>query len=351
MTDPFKRRYQVFVSSTFEDLIDERRHVMQALLESKCIPSGMELFPAASESQWNVIKRVIDDCDYYLVILGGRYGSCGPDGLSFTEMEFDYAVQKEKPVLGFCHANLDSLIGSKLDKRDSDRAKLSAFIAKVESQLCRKWTTAEGLASAVKSAILNAIEFDPKPGWIRAGAVPDPDLVRRLNQRIVELEERISETPAEKFPSGKELLEMPANVTIYESDDPNDRFYWFKKPIEISQVFESTWDEVFMVIAERWNGKKPRLTLKNIFQSWLAIRLEPMAKSMISKHLICVKASVDPGWFERVLQTFVARGLVKRVRQPKHVRLKELYWELTGKGVKKLADLQAYQSQTNANRN
>lgn len=81
------KRYQVFVSSTFEDLQEERREVMQALLSLDCIPTGMELFPAADEESWELIKRFIAGCDYYVVIVGGRYGSVGPDGKSYTEME------------------------------------------------------------------------------------------------------------------------------------------------------------------------------------------------------------------------------------------------------------------------
>jgi hypothetical protein len=34
---------------------------MQALLELDCIPSGMELFPAAAETQWSLIQRVIGE--------------------------------------------------------------------------------------------------------------------------------------------------------------------------------------------------------------------------------------------------------------------------------------------------
>jgi len=78
------KRYQVFVSSTFTDLEKERQEVMQALLELECIPSGMELFPAANEDQWSLIKKVIDDADYYVVVVGGRYGSLGPEGLRET---------------------------------------------------------------------------------------------------------------------------------------------------------------------------------------------------------------------------------------------------------------------------
>jgi hypothetical protein len=97
-----EQRHQVFVSSTYVDLIEERSEVMQALLELECMPAGMELFPAANDTQWDWIKRVIDESDYYLVIVGGRYGSVSKDsGLSFTEMEYRYALETGKPVIGF----------------------------------------------------------------------------------------------------------------------------------------------------------------------------------------------------------------------------------------------------------
>lgn len=165
---PFNRRYQVFVSSTYEDLKDERRLVMQALLETKCIPTGMELFPAANQEQWKLIQRVIDDCDYYIVIVGGRYGSTGPAGTSYTEMEFDYAVKTGKSVLGFFHSDLDQLPGARLEKDSKRRRRLDIFTGKIKKRICKPWSTAEGLASAIKSAILHAIEHDPKPGWVRA---------------------------------------------------------------------------------------------------------------------------------------------------------------------------------------
>ena len=83
------KRYQVFVSSTYTDLLEARQEVMQVLLELDCIPAGMELFPAADDDQWTLIKRAIDDCDYYIVIIAGRYGSSGPEEKSFTQLEYE----------------------------------------------------------------------------------------------------------------------------------------------------------------------------------------------------------------------------------------------------------------------
>lgn len=121
------KRYQVFVSSIYADLQEERQEVMQALLELDCIPAGMELFPAANEDQWTLIKNVIDDCDYYMVILAGRYGSIGPDGSSYTEMEYRYALETAKPVLGFVHRNPGSLQANRCEATDEGKGKLVTF--------------------------------------------------------------------------------------------------------------------------------------------------------------------------------------------------------------------------------
>ena len=72
-----KKKYQVFVSSTYLDLKEERMMITQALLESDCIPAGMELFSVSGKRTWDVIKNVIDDSDYYLLVLAGKYGSLG----------------------------------------------------------------------------------------------------------------------------------------------------------------------------------------------------------------------------------------------------------------------------------
>ena len=77
------KRYQVFVSSTYKDLVEERSAVTSCLLDNDCIPVGMEQFPAMPISQWDYIKKMIDSSDYYLLIVAGKYGSIDPQsGLS-----------------------------------------------------------------------------------------------------------------------------------------------------------------------------------------------------------------------------------------------------------------------------
>src|SRR3954471_18678621 len=135
-------RYQVFVSSTFIDLQEARRQVQWALLQMDCIPAGMELFPAADEEQFEFIKKVIDDCDYYLVLIAGRYGSTTSEGVSYTEKEFDYAVEKGIPVLAFLHADPNSIPVGQSELDPKARERLAAVRTKAStSRLVKMWRT------------------------------------------------------------------------------------------------------------------------------------------------------------------------------------------------------------------
>ena len=115
------KRYQVFVSSTFTDLVAERKSVVQALLSLDHFPAGMELFPASDDDQWALIKGVIDDSDYYIIIIAARYGSVSEEGVSYTEKEFDYAVSIGKPVLAFLHEHPEEIPAKNTDQNDAAR--------------------------------------------------------------------------------------------------------------------------------------------------------------------------------------------------------------------------------------
>lgn len=54
------KKLQVFVSSTYTDLIEERQAAVEAILDAGHIPAGMELFKAGNESQLKTIYKWID---------------------------------------------------------------------------------------------------------------------------------------------------------------------------------------------------------------------------------------------------------------------------------------------------
>lgn len=342
--NPFQRRYQVFVSSTYLDLVEERKHVMQALLETKCIPSGMELFPAASMEQMKLIQGVIDDCDYYLVIVAGKYGSCSPSGTSYTEMEFDYAISAGKPILAFYHNDIKKLPGEKLEDSDEARRKLAAFTAKIKHQrLCRHWTTADGLASAIKTAIFHAIETNPKPGWVRADTVPTWNMVHTLEERIADLEGGVKAETARDFPDGTDQMEIKTKV----SWDEQGTTRWNNTHHRLDKVFALNWDELFLHVAPEPGITTSRLGLLKSFGFSLAKEIESELQARATSRIIRMAGNVDGDLFNQILQTFLAQKLLKNVSPPKKVRTKMPYWTLAPKGMQKLAELRAIKSKGN----
>lgn len=188
------KRYQVFVSYTFEDLQEERKEVMQALLKLDCIPAGMELFPASNDDQWTLIKRVIDNCDYYLLIVGGKYGSTNEEGISYTQMEFEYALQTGKPIISFLHKSPEKNPSGKSEQDPEKKEKLEKFKAIVKKKLIKYWESPENLGSIVSRSMVRLIKDFPAEGWVKSNSAVDEGtlkVISRLQKENKELQERL----------------------------------------------------------------------------------------------------------------------------------------------------------------
>jgi len=178
---PSDKRYQIFISSTFLDLKEERRAVMQSLLELDCIPAGMELFPADDEDSWELIKREIEQSDYYVLVIGGRYGSEDDHGVSFTEREFEHATKVGIPILAFVHSNPEEIPKSKTDGNDKAWEKLIAFIGKVRmAKTTKGWLNKHELGSVVASSLVKLAKRSPGTGWVRGDKAASPELMAEL---------------------------------------------------------------------------------------------------------------------------------------------------------------------------
>lgn len=185
------KRYQVFVSSTFRDLKKERWEAFKALITMDCIVAGMEYFPAVDEEQFKYIKEIIDDCDYYLLILGGRYGTLAPDGVSYTEKEYDYALSKGIKKVALIHGAPEQL---RPPKRELEAEQISRF-EKFREKVCTGrhvafWHNKKDLAGKVALSMHTAIKKFPAIGWIRNATVKNrdfyffSDLLYHYNDRL-----------------------------------------------------------------------------------------------------------------------------------------------------------------------
>jgi len=243
------KRYQIFVSSTYVDLKDERSKVMQALMEMDCIPAGMELFPAADEDQWRFIEKVIDDCDYYLLIIGGRYGSVTAEGISYTEKEYDYAVSKGLKVIALIHGAPDSLSVAKSDVAKDKIEKLTAFKAKVSSgRLVKFWQNANELPGLVALSLSKTIKTYPAVGWVRANTVASIDALSEVNElrkRNAELEEELRKLKDERSPSVEDIAGLEEHLQVTGTHIRGTGTQSRREPWQIVM----SWADVFGLIA------------------------------------------------------------------------------------------------------
>lgn len=208
------KKYQVFVSSTFVDLKDQRQAVSRAILNLGHIPAGMELFPAADVDQMAFIKKVIDDCDYYILIIGGRYGSISDSGLSFTEMEYHYAVERQKPVLAFIHKDVKELKAKDVDAAPELVDKLEAFKRTVsQGRLIEYWDSVESLESKALIALTNAFNEQPQTGWRRDTG----ELSQEAQQRMDRLRERYEFFREQLERQRRISIDLSEKIKAYES--------------------------------------------------------------------------------------------------------------------------------------
>jgi hypothetical protein len=245
-----ERRYQVFISSTFDDLQPERQKVLQAILEMKAFPAGMELFPSANDEQWAFIQREIESSDYYIVVTAGKYGSIAEDGRSFTEKEYDYALSLKKYVMSFVRRDILSLDGRHLELEQNRKQQLDAFHKKVKSsKLVKFYDSPEELKSVVMQALMHAFQFQPQEGWVRAKnarRIEDLEDVTRLQKQVMELQAenaKLSADPTAPFSQGEDTVEWTLHrQAIDHNDEPTDA----SPPVEF--VFRTTWNELLAAI-------------------------------------------------------------------------------------------------------
>ena len=195
-------KYQVFLSSTYSDLVDERESIIKAILEMYHIPIGMEMFSAEDEDQWEIIRRTIEVSDYYVLVLGLRYGAKTSEGISFTQKEYEYALEKNIPILAFVMKDTVSL--SK-DKRDDDLSEINKFreLVLTNSKMAQFWETKDQLIKSVSISLMKQIMQKPGTGWIRGDKAHAEEALskeltalskenRELRERVTDLESKIS---------------------------------------------------------------------------------------------------------------------------------------------------------------
>jgi Domain of unknown function (DUF4062) len=217
------RKFQVFVSSTFEDMKLERQAAVEAILEAGHIPAGMELFTAGDESQLDTIKRWIEASDVYVLLLGGRYGSIEPkSGKSYIHVEYEYALELAKPVFAIVITDkgLEDKVTAinKIAIEPTYGQLLQQFRQQVLSKTSRFFDDRKDIKIAIHQKLAELSQRDDLAGWIPGDVTQNvQSLATELatlsqeNRSLRDQLEAIKKTSG--LPPEASTFELPANLT------------------------------------------------------------------------------------------------------------------------------------------
>lgn len=161
-------RHQSFLSSTNKDLHECRAIALHALWLAQAIPVGMEYFGAHPHASWTVISRMIEQSDYFILLLGAEPGHIRTEtGNSFVQDEMKTAIDFGKPV---------AVVDCRRIGRSADEVPVPVDAKQKQfwdEALAFQKGTAERL-DQVEGQVLIALQHlkDSRPGggWMRRGS-------------------------------------------------------------------------------------------------------------------------------------------------------------------------------------
>lgn len=327
------------MSSTYRDLIEERKAVIHALLELDCIPAGMELFPATDEDAWTLIMEVIDDCDYYVLILAGKYGSSNAEGVSYTEMEFDYAVATNKPIIVFLHENLENLNAANIEKTEAMQTKLSSFREKAKVKHCKFWSTPDDLGGKVSRSLIQLKKRHPSLGWVPGKYAATETMLREMQ----DLRAKVAQYEIEALlgtntaPPGTELLAQGKDPVWITLNLKNDTKGTIKE-----LTLKTDWDTLFSYCGpSMMNECKDEELFDRI-----KLALLHAAPDNVLKYNSIMETVLPYVFEDRVRVQLQALGLIAPGIKKRAIADTASYWRLTPYGGKYLLGINAEKKPT-----
>ena len=318
------KKYQVFVSSTYEDLQEERKKVMEALLQMNCFPVGMEFFNASDESQWDVIRSLIDECDYYVLIIAGRYGSIDEStGKSYTQKEYEYALSINIPTIAFLHKDVSFLPKAKTETNQLVEQKLESFKNDVKKHLCKFWETSDSLAAQVVLSLNQLIKSKPRTGWVRADLANSQE----ANAEIVKLRKQIDDLNGKihQFEDN-----APAGVEdLAQGDDIIDIFY--TDSVNSLCQMSLSWNDLIALLAPHMISECSELEMKDALNDEATLVIhEGMGKKRITESS-----------FQDIKVQLIALGIMRESTKVHSTANTNVYWSLTPYGYRVMMTLKA----------
>lgn len=308
-------KYQFFISSTYKDLMEERQIAINAIMKMGHIPAGMELFTATGEEQFESIKPIIDESDYYMLILGGKYGSViEKEKVSYTEKEFDYALSTGKRMIALVYDDPDNLVSSKRETKSGMINRFKKFREKVISgRMVYMWNNLVDLSLGINSSISKAEkDFPASTCWKHIkSSMKDFD---RMDDTICGKIEYINVYSKEQC--APYYRGIPVTLFDFEADEINKALFLKADFTSLTKSDDSyRWAGIYIrsLPCRDWrkyilNGsllKFSAVATKNVKSMWLEIksdRVEMCKRKIEFERDILKEYDVDLGQYNKTIE-------------------------------------------------
>lgn len=135
-----KDKLTVFLCSTFADLSDERKKILQAIRKLQLLHDSMDFFGARTDQPIETCLKEVRQGDLLVAVVGHRYGSIVPGReVSFSEAEYIEGHGLGKPCLVYVRSD-DTPILPKFVERDLEKLRR---LERWKSELRERHTVAQ----------------------------------------------------------------------------------------------------------------------------------------------------------------------------------------------------------------
>jgi len=322
------KKYQVFVSSTYPDLAEERKEVYQALYELECMPVGMELSPAADEVHWRITQELIENSDYFVLLIGGSYGSITENGKSFPQLEYEYASEMGFPVLSFLHKNPIFIPVFKTDQAYERVQLLEAFKELAAQKTVSYWGSTEELGCMLSRSLLRIMKAEPRPGWVKA----DQSILDEANLHLFRLKEKVRKL--EKRLQSSSMLDTK---DLAQGEDTFEIIYVYKETITSYFKYGTislSWNDIFSKMCSNFLDQ----TKEDEYHKKLDAYIKNLTNSKLGNPYFL---SVIKDEFKTIVVQLKALGLIEIRKRKRATHDTTQYWKLTPEGDKLFTQLRA----------
>ncbi len=335
MTD---KRYQVFISATYLDLREERGVLLQALPTLGCLPTTVEAH-SQNLSTMVSIRRRIDESDYFILLVGSRYGSLMPSGVSYTHMEYVYAATKQKPIIILMHESPEIRAADLQEQQVEGKLKFSDFrkvLLREQPNNIFYWRDSADLANLLRNAIPALIRRHPSVGWVRVGnSAASAELEKQcaaLKKRVQELEQEREKWLAstaintENLSKGEDLLEVSYRCKAYAGGNCQD----------VNIKTSLSWNELLVSFGSHLLQPQPEDFIATKMNERLQRNaLQEVQREYPKTHAV-VEVQITPICFNTVKMQFRTLGIIQKANRDNDQRM---WWQLTALGERNLSNV------------